>query len=75
MSGAISPRRRGAESEAACDIAGCPEGAVRSLARSEVRKAFPDLPEEGRRAALCRAHYKQYKKATRDERTLDRLGW
>ncbi|MCI4346507.1 MAG: hypothetical protein L3K07_07135 [Thermoplasmata archaeon] len=48
---------------------------MRSLARSEVRKAFPDLPEEPRRANLCRPHYRQFKKATRDERTLGRLDW
>ncbi len=75
MSGSISPRRRGAVPTDRCEIDGCEEEAIRSLARSEVRKAFPNLSEEGRRAALCRTHYKQYKKATRGERELDRLGW
>ena len=48
---------------------------MRSLARVEVRKAFPSLPEAGRRAPLCREHYKQYKKATRKVRELARIGW
>jgi hypothetical protein len=71
-----SPARRSASSEeATCSIAGCTEPVHRSLARSEVRKAFPDLSEQGRRAALCRTHYKQYKKATREDRTFARLDW
>ncbi len=58
-----------------CTIPGCGELAVRSLARSEVRKAFPELSEEGRRAPLCKLHYKQWKKATRESRELERLAW
>ncbi len=58
-----------------CTIPGCAGFAVRSLARSEVRKAFPDLSEEGRRAPLCKDHYKQWKKATKESRELERLAW
>jgi hypothetical protein len=58
-----------------CAVAGCGGPAVRSLARSEARKAFPQLSEEGRRAPLCKAHYKQWKKATKAARDLDRLAW
>ncbi|MCI4363976.1 MAG: hypothetical protein L3K13_06730 [Thermoplasmata archaeon] len=75
MSASISPRRRGDEPEERCAVTDCPEPAVRSLARSEVRKAFPKLPEEPRRANLCRAHYREFKKATREARTLGRLDW
>ena len=76
MTGAGSPRHAPAEEEAArCAIDGCSAPAVRSLARSEVRKAFPMLAEAGRRAPLCREHYKEYKKSTRKERELARLGW
>ena len=66
----------GPEPDAApCAIAGCARSSVRSLARSEVRKAFPKLSEEGRRAPLCKDHYKQWKKATKAARALDRLDW
>ncbi|MCI4347382.1 MAG: hypothetical protein L3J97_02025 [Thermoplasmata archaeon] len=58
-----------------CVIAGCGGASVRSMARSEVRKAFPQLSEEGRRAPLCKDHYKQWKKATKAARALDRLAW
>ncbi|MHB8351585.1 MAG: hypothetical protein ACYDFT_02675 [Thermoplasmata archaeon] len=75
MTAAISPRRRGAVPTPACEIPGCSEASVRSLARTEVRKAFPALSGERGRAALCRIHYKEYKKATRSDRELERLDW
>lgn len=71
----MSPPRSTPEEAAACAIPGCGGPAVRSLARSEVRKAFPKLSEEGRRAPLCKAHYKEWKKATKEERELERLAW
>ena len=67
------PSRREAESEA-CLVPGCSEVAVRHLALAEARRAFSNLPEKGRRAPLCRAHYKEWKKATKAERDLSRLG-
>jgi hypothetical protein len=57
-----------------CIVAGCGEEVVRHLSLAEARRAFPDLPEQGRRAPLCRTHYRAWKKATRDDRRLERLG-
>jgi hypothetical protein len=71
----MNPPRSAPEEAAACAIPGCGGPAIRSLARSEVRKAFPKLSEEGRRAPLCKAHYKEWKKATKEERELQRLAW
>ncbi len=60
----------------ACTVVGCENEAARSLSRRKVEKAVSELAlEEGRRAYLCKEHYKQYKKATREERTIDRLTW
>ncbi len=56
-----------------CDIPGCSEASHRSLATAEARKAFPTLGET-RRTHLCKAHYKEWKKSTRKERELERLG-
>ncbi len=66
-----------AENEAPerCAIPGCEQPPVRHLARSEARAAFPELPEGGRRAPICRDHYRTWKKATKDRRALDRLTW
>jgi hypothetical protein len=57
-----------------CIVPGCGEPAVRHLALAEARRAFSDLPEKGRRAPLCRQHYRTWKKETREARALDRLG-
>lgn len=68
-------RRRGERRET-CSVVGCNGEAVRSLSRRKVTKALPDLDvEEGRRSHLCKEHYKRFKKATRVERTIDRLTW
>jgi len=42
---------------------------------TEARKAFDRLPDKGRRAPLCRDHYREWKKTTKEARKLDRLGW
>lgn len=70
-----SPRRRGAAEEENCLMPGCASLAVRHLALAEARRGLSALPEKGRRAPLCREHYKAWKKATREERELSRLGW
>lgn len=58
-----------------CLVPGCGAPSIRHLALSEARKGLPDLPEKGRRAPLCRDHYREWKKATKAARTFDRLGW
>lgn len=57
-----------------CIVPGCGEVAVRHLSLTEARRAFATLPDKGRRAPLCRAHYRAWKKETREARTLARLG-
>ena len=71
-----TPRSRRSEPEEdPCLIPGCTGIAARHLALAEARRAFASLPERGRSAALCRDHYKEWKKATRESRRLDRMGW
>jgi hypothetical protein len=68
--------RRRSERRETCTVVGCDKDAVRSLSRRKVAKALSDVDvEEGRRAHLCKDHYKRYKKATKVERTIDRLTW
>ncbi len=55
---------------------GCKKPAVRSLSGRKVADALSDLSiEEARRAHLCKEHYKEFKKATKVERKIDRLTW
>jgi hypothetical protein len=58
-----------------CLVPGCGQPSERHLALAEARKAFDQLPESGRRAPLCRAHYREWKKKTKESRKLDRLAW
>ena len=57
-----------------CLVPGCSGEAIRHLTLTEARRAFSNLPEKGRRAPLCREHYRAWKKATKESRKLDRLG-
>jgi hypothetical protein len=63
------------ESAEPCIVPGCGAPSVRHLSLTEARKAFERLPEKGRRAPLCRDHYREWKKSTKEARKLDRLGW
>ncbi|MCI4327622.1 MAG: hypothetical protein L3K16_08350 [Thermoplasmata archaeon] len=57
-----------------CVIPECGGEAVRHLAVAEARRAFEQISDKGRSAALCKVHYKEWKKATKKDRQLDRLG-
>jgi hypothetical protein len=69
-------RAREAEGAAEpCIVPNCGAPSVRHLSLTEARKAFDRLPDRGRRAPLCRDHYREWKKKTKETRTLDRLAW
>ena len=67
-------RRAAPRAAERCVVPGCEEEVVRHLALAEAKRAFTNLPDSGRRAPRCRTHYKAWKKATREERALERLG-
>ncbi len=70
----MSPADEGTGSES-CLVPGCGAPADRRLSLTEARKVFTSLPDKGRRAPLCRDHYREWKKATKAARKLDRLAW
>lgn len=52
--------------------------AERSVSTKKYQGALPGVTFSGtvgRRVGVCRAHYKDFRKATKEERELDRLGW
>ena len=75
MSGGPEPARNASDEEEPCLVPGCGAVAVRRLSLTEARRAFPNLPDRGRRAPLCRDHYREWKKATKKARQLERAGW
>jgi hypothetical protein len=54
-----------------CSVLGCGNSAVRSIGAGKVTSAGLKIDSE-KRAYLCKEHYKEFKKATRKERTLER---
>jgi len=59
-----------------CSVRGCDGAVKRSVPLKRVTAALPSLrlDDSGRRVKLCRDHYREFKKATREARALDRLG-
>ncbi|MCL5672385.1 MAG: hypothetical protein JRN56_05405 [Nitrososphaerota archaeon] len=58
-----------------CGVSGCKNQAERSLSREDMGGSGLSVGGEGRRVYLCRDHYKQWKKATKKSRTLERSRW
>ena len=54
-----------------CSVSGCEKDAVRSIAAGKVTVAGLKIDAE-RRAYLCKGHYKEFKKATKKDRTLEK---
>ncbi|SVD47322.1 uncharacterized protein METZ01_LOCUS400176 [marine metagenome] len=58
-----------------CAVEGCDGAPKRSQPRSRVVEALPNLDlTAGRRVKLCRDHYREYRRASRETRRLDRMG-
>ena len=58
-----------------CSVVGCGKPAERSLSWAVLGGWGRDVGGEGRRAYLCRDHYKEWKKATKKSRSLERSRW
>jgi hypothetical protein len=54
-----------------CSVAGCDEGAIRSLTNEKASSAGLKVGT-AKRVYLCKEHYKEYKKKTRKERKLEK---
>jgi len=54
-----------------CSVSGCDKDAIRSIAAGKVTAAGLKIHTE-RRAYLCKEHYKEFKKATKKDRTLEK---
>ncbi len=57
-----------------CSVVDCCEPAVRSISTEKAESAGLKVVEE-RRAYLCRGHYKELKRKSRDERRVERWRW
>jgi len=55
-----------------CTVDGCENDAVRSLNTKKVQDAGLRLNSTGKKSGICKEHYKEWKKATKDDRSLER---
>jgi len=73
----MAKARHATESEPkGCDIQGCSEPSERSISSKKVEKAGFEVSDSvGKRAHLCKKHYREFKKKTKKDRELESLGW
>ena len=50
----------------------CDEDSVRSLNTQKVEAAGLNVESTGKKSLLCKTHYKEWKKETKDDRELER---
>ncbi|MGZ4849984.1 MAG: hypothetical protein ACXV2C_01235 [Candidatus Bathyarchaeia archaeon] len=55
-----------------CSVSGCGREAVRSLSSDKVKAAGLNVSSGEKRAYICREHYKEYKKKTKKDKTIDK---
>ena len=60
-----------------CGIEACKEMAKRHLSHGKVTAALPDvrIATRGRSIGLCSNHWRDYKKATKKDREIERSSW
>ena len=70
-------RSRADDEKIICSVLDCTEESKRSLSHKKVENALPNLKlkASGKKVHLCKEHYKQFKKATKQERKIETLTW
>lgn len=58
-----------------CSVSGCTREAARSITTDKVKAAGLNVGSNEKRAFVCKEHYKEYKKKTKKDKTLDRWRW
>ena len=55
-----------------CHVSGCNDIGVRSINTAKVEEAGLRVLSSGKKSVLCKTHYKEWKKETKDDRALER---
>ena len=53
-----------------CSVAGCDDDAIRSVSLPKAKSAGLDV--EGKRAYLCKDHYKEFKKGSKKDKQIEK---
>ncbi len=57
---------------AKCNVEGCENNGARSLNTTKVENAGLRVNSAGKKTVLCKDHYKEWKKESKDDRDLER---
>ena len=57
---------------AKCNVEGCEKEGARSLNTAKVENAGLRVSSAGKKTVLCKDHYKEWKKESKDDRDLER---
>ena len=57
---------------AKCNVDGCDNDGARSLNTGKVENAGLRVNSKGKKTILCKEHYKEWKKESKDDRELER---
>lgn len=61
-------------SEKTCEVTDCHNDSFKTVPADLAKKVFT-FDEKKTKVHLCKEHYKEYKKGTKQERTINRMGW
>jgi len=57
---------------AKCSVEGCDNDGLRSLTTKKVESGGLRVPSSNKKSVLCKEHYKEWKKETKQDRELER---
>ena len=57
---------------AKCNVQGCENDGARSLNTTKVENAGLQVNSSSKKTVLCKSHYKEWKKETKEDRDLER---
>ncbi len=55
-----------------CSVSGCSREAVRSLSTGKAKSAGLNVGSNEKRVYVCKEHYKEFKKKTKKDKTIDK---
>jgi hypothetical protein len=55
-----------------CNVDGCDKDGARSINTRKVENANLRVTSAGKKSVLCKEHYKEYKKESKEDRDLER---
>jgi hypothetical protein len=61
-------------SDKSCDVKGCTDLSFKTVPADLAKKVFT-FDDSKTKVHLCKAHYKEYKKKTKQDREVDRMDW